>query len=221
MRQVITALFAAFLCVFISSSVFAQTNQARYGGDFLSTGGGARALGMGSAHVAFTNDVSAAYWNVAGLASVSDPQILYMHSERFDGIVGYDYAAAALPLQSGKGVLALTFIRQGVDNIPNTLNAFDQDRNQPRENAEDFITRFSTADVAFFLSYATQRSERLSIGATAKVINQTLGPFAEAWGYSLDIGAQYRTGFADFGISVRDITTLQKMWTIDEDEFAS
>lgn len=75
----------------------AQSAQAKYGNDFLSTGSGARALGMGSAQVALVNDVSAGYWNVAGLADLQSPQAMYMHSERFNGIVGYDYGAAALP----------------------------------------------------------------------------------------------------------------------------
>lgn len=210
----------ALLLVFISTPVsWAQSAQAKYGSDFLSTGGGARALGMGSAHAALVNDVTAGYWNVAGLTQMNSPQIIYMHSERFSGIVGYDYGAAALPLKSNKGAVSVSFFRQGVDNIANTLNAWDRERNQPRQNAEDYITKFSAADMALFFSYATAKSEQLSYGASAKIIHHKLGPFAQAWGYSLDIGAQYKTDIADFGISVRDITTMQKMWEVDESEF--
>src|SRR6056297_146008 len=94
--------FAAFFTLMIVPSVvYAQAAQAKFGNDFLSTGSGARALGMGSAQVALANDVTAAFWNVAGLAEVETPQLMYMHSERFSGIVGYDYGAGALPLKSG------------------------------------------------------------------------------------------------------------------------
>jgi|TARA_R100000388_G_scaffold94999_1_gene85046 hypothetical protein len=198
---------------------FAQSNQAKYGNDFLSTGSGARALGMGSAHVALTNDVTSAYWNVAGLAEIDTPQIMYMHSERFSGIVGYDYGAAAMPLKSNKGVVSVSFFRQGVDNIANTLNAWDRERDQPKQDVETYITRFSAADMALFFSYATQKTEKLSYGASAKIIRQKLGPFAEAWGYSLDIGAKYKTDFANFGVTVHDVTTMQKMWDVSESEF--
>ena len=213
--------FLPALLMFVITPVltFAQSNQAKYGNDFLSTGSGARALGMGSAHVALTNDVTSAYWNVAGLAEIDTPQIMYMHSERFSGIVGYDYGAAAMPLKSNKGVVSVSFFRQGVDNIANTLNAWDRERDQPKQDVETYITRFSAADMALFFSYATQKTEKLSYGASAKIIRQKLGPFAEAWGYSLDIGAKYKTDFANFGVAVKDVTTMQKMWDVSESEF--
>ncbi|MEQ8524199.1 PorV/PorQ family protein [Gracilimonas sp.] len=210
---------ALLFFVMIPILTIAQTTQAKYGNDFLTTGSGARALGMGSAHTALTSDVTSAYWNVAGLAEVETPQIMYMHSERFSGIVGYDYGAAALPLKSSKGVVSISFFRQGVDNIANTLNAWDRERDQPKGNVEDYITRFSAADMALFFSYALQKTEQLSYGASAKIIRQKLGPFAEAWGYSLDIGAKYKTDFAIFGITVHDITTMQKMWDVNEGAF--
>lgn len=213
----------AFLLVGVfSTQGFSQNSLAKYGNDFLSVGAGARALGMGGAHSALANDVTAGYWNVAGLASLSTPEIIYMHSERFGGIVGYDYGAAAMPLSSGEAVVSISFFRQGVDNIANTLNAWDQNRGDnggPKGNPEDFITKFSAADAAIFLSYAKKHSENLSYGASAKIINQRLGPFANAWGYSLDIGVQLKTDFADFGASIQDVTTMQKMWSVDKGEF--
>lgn len=210
----------AFISIFsVLGVAHAQSDLAKYGNDFLSTGAGARALGMGSAHAAIANDVTAGYWNVAGLADVTKTQIAYMHSERFDGIVGYDYAAIALPLQSSKGIVSISFFRQGVDNIANTLNAFDPVRNLPKENAEAFITRFSAADMGLFFSFAKKQSDKLSYGATAKVVHQRLGPFANAWGYSLDVGAKLKTDFADYGVSVQDLTTMQKMWEVDASQF--
>lgn len=213
--------FLSALILFLMIPVFAiaQAAQAKYGNDFLSTGSGARALGMGSAHAALTNDVTSAYWNVAGLAEIENPQIIYMHSERFSGIVGYDYGAAALPLKSNKGVVSISFFRQGVDNIANTLNAWDRERNQPKQDVESYITRFSAADMAVFFSYATQKTEQLSYGASAKIVRQKLGPFAQAWGYSLDVGAKYKTEIADFGFTIHDLTTMQKMWDVDESAF--
>ncbi|MFN1835689.1 PorV/PorQ family protein [Balneola sp. MJW-20] len=216
MRFILAALL---LSLTIFTEIQAQSAQAKYGNDFLSTGGGARALGMGSAHASVANDVTAAYWNVAGLAAIESPQAIYMHSERFSGIVGYDYGAFAYPLNDRNSVISLSFFRQGVDNIANTLNAWDRDRNLPRENAEAYITRFSAADMALFLSYATQKTDKLSLGLSAKVIHQRLGPFAQAWGYSLDLGVLYRTSVADIGISIRDLTTMQKMWNVNESEF--
>lgn len=216
MKYIIPALLILFVAFNDSQ---AQPTLAKYGNDFLNTGAGAQALGMGSAFTSVTHDVTAAYWNVAGLSYVERPQLIYMHSERFDGIVGYDYGGFAYPLASKDAVIAISFFRQGVDNIANTLNAWDQDRNAPKENPNDHITRFSAADLAVFISLAKKSTDRLALGITAKVINQRLGPFANAWGYSLNVGAQLKTDIVDVGINVRDITTMQKMWEVNEDEF--
>lgn len=210
---------ALFLLFMLPGAVYAQSALSKYGGDFLSTGAGARALGMGSAYSAHTNDVTAAFWNVAGLSSINKMELTYMHSERFGGIVGYDYSAVAIPLPSKNAAFAVSFFRQGVDNIANTLNAWDNERNAPKENPEDYITRFSAADLAVVLSFATQKTELLSYGVSAKIINQRLGPFANAWGYSLDVGTKLKTKWVDLGASVRNITTLQKMWHVNKSEF--
>lgn len=210
-----------FFCgIFIP--IQAQNTLSKYGNDFLSVGAGARALGMGGAHTALVNDVTASYWNVAGLANTKNAEFIYMHSERFGGIVGYDYGAISFPLKTQDGVLGISFFRQGVDNIANTLNAWDADRGDnggPKEDAESYITRFSAADIAILISYARKYNERISIGGSAKIINQRLGPFANAWGYSLDVGILMKTDVLDLGASIQDVTTMQKMWTVNEGEF--
>lgn len=219
MNRFVTALLVLFG---VSTSIHAQSALSKYGNDFLSVGAGARALGMGGAQTALVNDVTSGYWNVAGLASLERPEFIYMHSERFGGIVGYDYGAAAFPLKTQDGVFGISFFRQGVDNIANTLNAWDAERGEnggPKEDAESYITRFSAADVAILLSYAKNYNERISIGGSAKIINQRLGPFANAWGYSLDVGVLMKTDFMDLGASIQDVTTMQKMWTVNEEEF--
>lgn len=192
--------------------------EAKYGGDFLSVGGGARPLGMGSAFTAVTNDVLSGYWNPAGLAGIENWQFAYMHSERFAGVVGYDYGAAAMPIEGSHGVVALSFFRQGVDGIKNTLHAWDPEQNRPRSDPESYMREFSTADMAFFLSYANRISSNWLWGVSAKVLNSRLGPFANAWGYSLDAGVQMRGDRYQFGVNIINLTTLMKFWSVDHSE---
>ncbi|MCC5933504.1 MAG: PorV/PorQ family protein [Balneolales bacterium] len=213
------SLLSALLLGFFAATAEGQSLvRVSYGNDFMSVGSGARALGMGSAHTAFAGDVTAAYWNPAGLVRLQGLEAAYMHSERFGGIVGYDYGAVAMPLPGSDGTLAISFFRQGVDNIKNTLNAWDRERNRPRENVNDFITSFSAADLAVMISYGTPVNERLSWGASVKVLNSSIGPFANAWGYSLDLGAQYHTGDYLIGVNLMDITTMMKFWSVDANE---
>ena len=71
-----------------------------------------------------------------------------------------------------------------------------------KEDPESYITRFSAADASILISYAKSYNSHISIGSTAKIIHQRLGSFANAWGYSLDIGVLIRTNVADFGMSI-------------------
>ena len=203
-----------------AQTVFAQSFEtAKYGNDFLSVGSGARALGMGGAHAAIASDATAAYWNPAGLAQLSSTDLAYMHSERFSGIVQYDYAAIAYPIRGTGSVVALSLFRQSVDDIANTLNAWDRERNLPRLRASDYIEFFSVSDLAILLSYASTLGNGVRWGVNTKIVNHRLGPFAQGWGYSLDAGLQADLGDARLAVHLMDLTTMLKFWSVDEAAF--
>jgi hypothetical protein len=211
-------LMAAALIAIAAKPAGAQT-VVQYGAEFLAGGVGARALGMGGAYVARANDVTAGYWNVAGLDAIRYPEAAYMHAERFAGIVSFDYAAVALPI-SHRSTVGISFFRSGVDDIANTLAALNPDTGLPRENVGDHITYFSAADYAFFVSYARRLRDGLSAGVTGKIIRRRIGPFASAWGYSFDIGARMRLGRFTVGANLQDATAMLQSWSVDESAFA-
>lgn len=217
----------SFLLLLLVSTVDlqAQALHAKYGSEFLRVGGGARALSMGSSQAGLASGVSAAFWNPAGLRSVNQAEVMYMHTERFGGIVGYDYGAVAIPITNHEAVLSLSFFRQGVDNIANTLDAWDPNRGLnggPKADVEQYITRFSATDMAWLISYASKKgfkNKPMYYGGTFKFVRQKLGPFARAWGYSLDVGVQGTYGDWKWGAQWIDATTLRKIWTVDEAQF--
>jgi hypothetical protein len=211
-------LLLAFAASGAASGASAQT-VVKYGADFLAGGIGARALGMGGAYVASADDVTAAYWNVAGLDALTYPEAAYMHAERFNGIVSFDYGGLAFPLNA-RSTVGVAFFRSGVDDIANTLAAFDPDTGLPRPNPEDHITYFSAADYAFFLSYARHLREGFSVGVTGKIIRRSIGDFAGAWGYSFDVGAQYQLGRVRLGVNLQDATAMLQSWSVNEEAFA-
>ncbi len=204
----------AILLALLAPLASAQT-VVKYGAEFLASGVGARALGMGGAYVAHANDVTAGYWNVAGLDGVATPEAAYMHAERFSGAVAFDYAAVAYPL-SPRSTVAVSFVRSAVDDIANTLAAYDPETDSINP---DNVSYFSAADNALFLSYARGVSDRLSVGATAKVIRRGVGDFASAWGYSLDVGAQLQLGRVRLGLNVQDATSMVQSWSVDQAKF--
>ena len=191
---------------------------AKYGADFLAGGVGARALAMGGAHVGLAQDVGSGYWNPAGLGMVVYPEFSYMHAERFAGIVSFDYAGAAYPINATSTV-GLSFFRSGVNDIKNTLSAWDAERNQPKPNPESHITSFSAVDMAFFVSYARRIHRKYYFGVSAKIVRRSIGDFADAWGYSLDAGAQRRGQRFHWGLQLQDVSTMLQSWSVNPSAF--
>lgn len=199
--------------------VKADAQFRKYSNEFLNIGAGARGLAMGGAQVASVNDATAGYWNPAGLTGVQEyPSVHLMHAEYFAGIGKYDFGSVAIPIQNDRRVLGLSILRFAVDDIPNTLFLVDPDGSINYNN----IRTFSSADYAFLLSYAqTLKDEddrNLSIGGNAKIIHRKVGSFANAWGFGLDAGIQYRVNNWKLGLSARDISTTFNAWSFTFDE---
>ncbi len=201
------ALLSAFLLIL----TFAAKAQVRkYSNEFLNIGVGARSLGMANANVASVSDVTAGYWNPAGLLSMQNNlQVSLMHAEYFAGIAKYDYAAFAVQLDT-TSAMGLSLIRFGVDNIPNTTELIDGNGNINY----DRITSFSAADYGFLFSYAKKtKIEGLHFGANAKVIHRLVGSFAKASGFGIDAALQYKKGSWKYGLMAKDITSTFNAWS--------
>ncbi len=200
----------------ISLSAFSQnsSNTPKYSNEFLNIGIGARALGMSNTIIASSNDVTAGYWNPTGLCSIkSDLQIGLMHAEYFAGIAKYDYGGIAKKIDSSSA-FGLSFIRFGVDNIPNTTDLIDAQGNINY----DRISYFSAADMAFLLSYAKKLKSGLLLGGSAKIIHRKVGDFAQAWGFGIDFSAAYHYKSWKFAAMSRDITSTFNAWSYNLSE---
>lgn len=224
MRYHFQVLLAAALLL-LSLPLQAQTEIAKYGGEFMATGFGSRGLAMGGAHVAAANDITAAYWNPAGLMRTSYPEIGLMHEQRFGGMLSYNYGGVAWPFGK-KYTLALSVTRSGVDDIPDTRNALidldgngqidDNDRLDPSK-----VTSFSAADWVAYLTYAYNANERLALGVNLKLLRRDLLD-ENAMGVGFDIGAQYRaTDDLYLGATVQDVTTTLMAWSTGRNELVS
>ena len=194
---------------FFSISIKSQLNAPKYSNEFLNIGVGARALGMGNAVVASSSDVTAGYWNPTGLLSTNtDLQLGLMHSEYFAGIAKYDFGAIAKTIDSASA-FGVSFIRFGVDNIPNTTELIDAQGNLNY----DRITYFSATDMALLFSYARKLSPYLSIGGNVKIIHRKVGDFAQSWGFGLDGALSYQKDNWKLGVMTRDVTSTFNAWS--------
>ncbi len=218
LRRLGRSVLGLFLLAALGAGPAHGQRLAKYGAEFLAGGVDARALGMGGAYVGLADEVSAGYWNPAGLHGLSYPEIGYMHVERFAGAVSFDYGGIAMPV-TARSTVGVSVFRSGVNDIVNTLAAWNPDRGQPLPDYESRITRFSAADWALFVSYSRAVSDRLSVGVNFKGIHRSIGDFANAWGYSMDVAARYRAGPYRLGVVVRDVTTMLQSWSVNPGAF--
>ncbi len=193
----------------------------KYSNEFLGIGAGARGLAMGGAVLTSQNDVYAPMWNPAGLNAIdTDWQGAAMHAEYFESIAKYDYIGYAKPLASKGGVLGISVVRLGVDDILNTTQLID-----PEGNINyDKITSFTQADYAALISYGFRPggNESLEAGVNAKLIYRNVGKFATAFGFGFDVGATYRTerGWS-YAAVLRDATTTVNFWSVNQKELST
>lgn len=218
--------FAFSLILLFLSQADAQTVIGKYAGEFMAIGVGGRPLAMGGAFVAVANDLTAGYYNPAGLAQINYPQIALMHDERFGNLVNYDYAAVAIPWDTDMS-FSLSVMRLGIDGIPDTRNALVDangdgilDINDDRLDYSK-ITEFSDQDWAFYLSFSKRHSENFYYGASIKIIRRDIAEYS-ANGIGFDVGAIYLP-FENFsvGANLQDITTTLVAWNTGRNELIS
>jgi hypothetical protein len=201
-----------FFVVFVSNAQI-----LKYSNEFLAIGVGAKQLAMGNAAVASSDDVTSAYWNPAGLINLkSKIQFGIMHSDYFAGIAKYDYGALALRIDSNS-VGAISLIRFGVDNIPNTTQLVDANGNVDY----DKISKFNATDFAAILSYSKkiEKLKGIQIGSSVKIIRRKLGDFANSWGFGIDVGINHQLS-KDWKLAIvgKDITGTFNAWSYTLDE---
>ena len=208
--------------VFYIDTTYSQSNTStasaggittpKFSNEFMNIGVGARALGMANTQVSVVEDVTAGYWNPAGLLGIKTRyDVALMHSEYFGGIIQFDYIGFATPIDS-LSHLAVSAIRLGADDIPDTRFLYDADGQLNYDN----IRFFGVADYGFLVSYARHLPwiKGLKGGANFKIVYRNVGNFANAWGFGLDAGLKLDIkGSWHFGVMARDITGTFNAWS--------
>jgi hypothetical protein len=216
---------AALLCLVCLHADSAVAQGTKYAGEFLRIGVGPRALGMGGAFVAVADDVTAAYWNPAGLAFLPNRVASVMHSEQLSGLA-YDYAGYAHPRgdTERRTAYGVSLIRLGLDDIPitslpNPALPIDEllangQRNRP------FVVRFvGNVEYGLLLSYARKASSKLAIGGNVKIIHKSLG-VASAFGVGVDASVLFSPLSHLFvGANLQNVTSTILTWDTGTKEY--
>ncbi len=181
------------ILLFFPLIVSAQDGKGGQAGAFLRAGVGARAMGMGNAFTATANDVSAIYWNPAGLGGLQSIEFVGAYSilslQR-----GYNFLAACFPTHS-LGTFGISWINFGVGSI------------EGRDPAGNITDTFTNSENAFLFSWGKNLIDNLYLGVTAKYLSHTLQNNAST-GFGFDTGILYRASdFFSFGATVQDISS--------------
>ena len=190
------------ICVcFLCTKVQAQNTQ--YSGDPLLLGAGARALGLGGAFVAISDDATAIYWNPAGLTQQTQRELHAQHTEQFGGSINHDVIAIRLPLQNGG--LGIGLIRLGVDNISLT-SLEDPSRPLGPDNRPMVSQTIGTTDNTLYAAYGHPIGPTFTLGLTLKLIHRDLS-VGTGTGFGIDAGLLYHGKHPfKFGMVIRNLT---------------
>lgn len=181
------------------------TKSGTTAAQFLKLGVGARPIAMGGAFVAEASDLSALYWNPAGLASLRGASVSLAHTE-YLADVNYSFAAFGTSLGNW-GTLAAAILY--LDSGDMTVRTIEQ----PEGTGE----QFKVQNFAIQLSYARALTDRFSLGVNTKYVQERIW-HSTASTLALDIGTLFTTpyerlrlgaSFSNFGpkmqMSGRDI----------------
>ncbi|KPL14171.1 MAG: hypothetical protein AMS26_11690 [Bacteroides sp. SM23_62] len=195
----------SYFCLAEGNSVEAQYNEnvSKVGttaAPFLSIEVGARAIGMGGAFVAISDDITSLYWNPAGLARLPHGEAIFTHTDWISD-VNFDFAGIALPLGS-LGALGLSFSALSMNEMKVRTLFY------PEGTGE----KFGASDFAIGMSYARNLTDRFSIGLSGKYIRQELWHMS-ASSFALDIGTLFITQFngMKIGMSITNFGNKMKL----------
>ncbi len=208
-RIILFDIFILSLAMILCLAPPKEGTAGEYAADFTRIGVGARPMAMGGAFIAVANDVSAGYWNPAGLTDNGFFTLQVEHVPMFDGLAQYNSASAVLCLND-QTAIGFSWIRLGVDEIPRysalqgtKVDRLIEGRYRSTGVAEGY---FSDQENAFMLSFSRGiyidlllgggfsqmvLPTQISIGVTGKYLHQKLDKYAGS-GQSLDAGMLVR-----------------------------
>lgn len=179
LKNITAAASVAMGLMILATDVFATGTSAA---QFLKLGAGARAEGMGEAFSAVANDVTAVYWNPAGLAQVETTEIGAMQNTHFVD-TQYQFLAGVRPF--GNNVVGLSMYRLDYGSIEGYNN------NDVKQGD------FDAASMAVSLSLGRKINERLMLGGSLKFIEEAIES-EKATSVAADLGALYKRGQYNF-----------------------
>jgi|YelNatPaOPRAMG01_1025707.scaffolds.fasta_scaffold00948_4 hypothetical protein len=206
-RWILLTLFSAASA---SPLAFAgMTKSGTTGAQFLKIPVGARAIGMGGAFVAVANDVTALYWNPAGVTRLQPRGGACFIHTNWLADTRFDFAGVAVRL-GGFGTLGFHFASLSMPDIK-VRTEFE-----PEGTGE----YFSAMDMSLGITYARELTDRFRMGFNAKYIRQQIWHMA-ASAFAVDLGFLYQTDFPWLTLGISLSNFGPKLQYVGKDVFVN
>jgi len=190
------------LCALGATPLWAQkvSKVGTTAAPFLKIGVGGRAIGMGEAHATLAEDITAMYWNPAGLARMAGNQVLFNHYDYLADL-HFDYVGIAFSVPA-LGAIGASVSYLGSGEIERTTLTL-------QEGTGEMV---SAGSYAVGLAFARELTDRFSFGFNAKYIHEWLW-HCSANGFAVDVGCLFDTQFHNLklGMSISNFGTAMRM----------
>ncbi|KAA3613538.1 MAG: hypothetical protein D8M58_16785 [Calditrichaeota bacterium] len=172
----------SFIFFLLIGSVSAQevSKVGTSAAPFLKIPVSARATALGGAFVAMADDPSALFWNPGGIARIENFALMVDHSPWLPGLQ-HNFIGLTLPVENF-GTIGLSITSLSTEEMDITT------LDHPMGTGEVFDAQF----ISVGFSYGVYLTDRFSIGATFKFINERIYN-SSATGIAVDIGTLYDT----------------------------
>ena len=188
-----------------AAEVFRKVGTA--GAQFLKIGAGARAVGMGEAFVAVSDDASAIWWNPAGVARITmDGQSrLTLNHSTWPADISHEFFGYAFTYHSLPGAWAFS----------STVLQMDPIAVRTEYSPEGTGENFDAGSFNLAATWAKNLIDRFAFGITTKYIHMGLEN-ANADGFVVDFGTLYYTDYRTIRIGMNIQSLGPSMTFIDE-----
>lgn len=191
MKRLVLYLTAALI---IGGNTNAQVFSGTTTAQFLKIEAGARAIAMGGAFVSVADDVSAIYWNPAGLPKLKNNAVSFSYTSWLVN-TNHNYVGIVYKLND-QNVFALSYTLLSMPDMK-VRTEFYQD------GTGEY---FSASDFSLGLSYGLAITDKFSMGITGKYVGQNIWHMTTST-IALDVGLHYNTPVKglNLGMSVSNI----------------